>query len=374
MDEAAARLGLDPIEIRRRNVLAPGERPWPGVRGIDADLQADLELVREELGWSEPLAPGRGRAVCLSASDAGSEPMTTAIVRVHPDGSITVTCGSTEMGQGSSTVLAQIAAGEMGVPLADVHLLQSDTGAVTYDRSTGASRTTTLMGLAIREAAADAIAQLVAWAQESLAGDGPSVVAESGGVRIGERHVDWGEVVGSWFGGHAGECIGRGYIRRAGATEEMPPFWEIGCVGVEVSVDTSTGVVRVERLVTVGDVGCAINPRLVEGQDIGAAMMGLGMATREELIYENGNLMNGNLFDYRVPRTTDLPDVRSIIAERGDGVGVYGAKGGGEGSLNPVAAAIANAIERATGVRLREAPFTPERMWRALQDTGAGDR
>ena len=101
-------------------------------------------------------------------------------------------------------------------------------------------------------------------------------------------------------------------------------------------------------------------------------MMGLGMATREELVYRDGNLMNGNLFDYRVPRTNNLPELRHGLAERGDGVGVYGAKGGGEGALNPVAAAIANAVERAAGIRLREAPFTPERVWRALQDRDAG--
>ncbi len=100
-------------------------------------------------------------------------------------------------------------------------------------------------------------------------------------------------------------------------------------------------------------------------------MMGLGMATREELVYQDGNLMNGNLFDYRVPRTTNLPDLRTVLVERGDGVGVYGAKGGGEGALNPVAAAIANAVERAAGIRLREAPFTPERVWRALQERDA---
>ena len=368
IDEAAERLGLDPLEIRRRNVLALRERPWPRVRGIDADLAADLDLVAEELEWDAPLEPGHSRAVCISASDAGSEPMTTAIVRVHSDGSVTVLCGSTEMGQGSSTVLAQMAAGEMGVPLDRVHLLQSDTAAVTYDRSTGASRTTTLMGLAIQAAARDARAQLVSWAQESLAGDGPTVHEERTGVRIGDALHDWRAIVRAWFGGSAGEVVGRGYLRRSGATEEMPPFWEIGCIGVEASVDESTGEIRIHRLVTVGDVGNAINPQLVEGQDIGAAMMGLGMATREELVYEDGNLINGNLFDYRVPRTVDLPDWRSVVVERGDGVGLYGAKGGGEGSLNPVAAAIANAVRRAAGIRLREAPFTPERVWLALRE------
>jgi len=368
LDEAAARLGLDPLELRRRNVLAFRERPWARARGIDADLDADLTLAAEEIGWNEPTQPGHGKAIALSASDAGSEPITTSILRVLSDGSVTVMCGSTEIGQGSSTVLAQIAAAEMGVELERVRLIQSDTAAVSYDRSTGASRTTTLMGLAIQAAAADARAQLVEWATTALAPDGPDVVAKAGGVEIGDAFHDWGAIVRAWFGGAAGEVIARGYVRRAGATEEMPPFWEIGCVAVEVSVDEATGEIFVERLVTVGDVGCAINPQTAEAQDVGAAMMGLGMATREELVYQDGNLMNGNLFDYRVPRTTNLPEFRTVLVERGDGVGVYGAKGGGEGALNPVAAAIANAVERAAGIRLREAPFTPERVWRALRE------
>lgn len=371
LDEAAARLGIDPLELRRRNVLEPRERPWPKARGIDADLAGDLALAAEEIEWTVPAAPGRGKAIALSASDAGSEPITTSVVRVLADGSVTVMCGSTEIGQGSSTVLAQIAAAEMGVDLERVHLIQSDTAAVSYDRSTGASRTTTLMGLAIQAAAADARAQLVEWATSSLAGDGPPVSEVRGGVRIGDAEHDWGAIVRAWFGGAAGEVIGRGYLRRSGATAEMPPFWEIGCVAVEVSVNEATGEIRVERLVTVGDIGCAINPQTAEAQDVGAAMMGLGMATREELVYQDGNLLNGNLFDYRVPRTTNLPELRTVLVERGDGVGVYGAKGGGEGALNPVAAAIANAVERAAGIRLREAPFTPERVWRAIQERDA---
>lgn len=368
MDEAAERLGLDPLELKRRNLLDPGERPWPKARGMDADLKADLALAAEALGWDTPLPPGHGRAICMSASDAGSEPITTALLRVHADGSVTVVVGSTEIGQGSSTVLPQIAAGEMGVSLDVVHLLQSDTGSVGYDRSTGASRTTTLMGLAIKAAARDARTQLVAWANDALAPNGESVDEEPNGVRVDGAFHDWGAVVRAWFGADAGEVIGRGYLRRSGDTAEMPPFYEIGCVGVEVKVDEDTGKIHVMTLVTVGDVGAAINPQLVESQDVGAAMMGLGMATTEELIYENGSLVNGNLFDYRVPRSTDVPELRTVVVERGDGVGVYGAKGGGEGSLNPVAAAIANAAYRAAGIRLREAPFTPERVWRALQE------
>jgi len=374
IDEAAERLGLDPLELRRRNLVSPGESLWPGVRGMDADLDADVCLVAEQLDWWSPPAPGRGRAIGISASDAGSEPVTTSVVRVGADGSVTVTAGSTEIGQGSSTVLAQVAAGELGVQLERVEVLQSDTAAVSYDRSTGASRTTTLMGLAIAAAARDARDQLVGWARDTLAAAGGGVEETHGGVLADGTFHDWGAVVRAWFGGAYGEVIGRGYLRREGATAAMPPFWEIGCVGVEVSVDEETGRIRVERLVTVGDVGRAINPQLVESQDLGAAIMGMGMALGEELIWtEEGALLGGSMVDYRVPRASDIPAVTTLLAERGDGVGVYGAKGGGEGALNPVAAAVANAVRRATGVRLREAPFTPERVWRALRERDFGD-
>lgn len=370
MDEAAERLGLSPLEIRDRNLLHAGERPWAKARPLDADIRDDLRLAAEELDWETPLAEGRGKAICVSASDAGSEPVTTAILRIHSDGSATVMCGTTEIGQGSSTVLVQIAAGEMGLSMERVRLLASDTASVSFDRSTGASRSTTLMGLAIQRAAADLRQQLCTWAAEALSGQQP-IEEVRGGVKIASTVYDWGAIVRAWFGGSSGEAIGRGYVRRAGETSEMPPFYEIGCTGVEVSLDEETGVMTVERLVTVGDVGCAINPQLVEGQDLGAAMMGIGMATREELLYVDGNLVNGNMFEYRVPRSSDLPDYRSVLAERGDGVGPYGAKGGGEGSLNPVAAALANALYHASGVRLREVPLTPERVWRALRNQAA---
>jgi CO/xanthine dehydrogenase Mo-binding subunit len=373
MDEAAERLGLSQLDIRRRNLLNPGERPWANARPFDADLQDDLRLAAEELDWDAQLQLGRGKAICVSASDAGSEPVTTAILRIHADGSATVMCGTTEIGQGSSTVLVQIAAGELGLPMERVRLVASDTAAVSFDRSTGASRSTTLMGLAIQRAAADLRQQLCSWAVEAL-GHGQPVELVTGGVVIDARTYDWGDIVRAWFAGPSGEAIGRGYVRRAGETHEMPPFYEIGCTGVEVSVERETGVVTVERLVTVGDVGCAINPQMLEGQDLGAATMGMGMAMREELIYEGGTLVNGNMFEYRVPRTTDLPDYRSILAERGDGVGPYGAKGGGEGALNPMAAALANAVYQASGVRVREAPFTPERIWRALRDAEPVER
>jgi CO/xanthine dehydrogenase Mo-binding subunit len=369
MDEAAVQLGIDPIELRRRNLLHKGERPWPNSRPFDADLRADFEVLTERLGYPGETGKGRGRAVALSASDGGAEPIGTAIIRLHSDGSVTLMCGSAEMGQGSATVLPQIAAAELGVAFERVHLLQSDTAFISYDRSTGASRTTTVMGLCIQRAAEDVKRQLRRWAGEALGVDAEVLVEERAGLRHDGELLSWDAIVRLWFGGSSGEVVGTGYVRRAGATQELPLFWEVGCLGVEVSVDADTGETRVDRLVTIGDVGCAVNPIMAEGQDIGGAMMGLGIGLREELVYEGETLVNGNLFDYRVPRTTDLPaEVTSMLAERGDGVGPYGAKGGGEATVNPIAPAIANALYRATGVRLREAPLTPERVWRAMQE------
>src|SRR5207247_11018073 len=144
---------------------------------------------------------------------------------------------------------------------------------------------------------------------------------------------------------------------------------EIGCTGVEVSVDTKTCKIHLERLVTGGDGGLAIHPAMAEGQDLGAATMRLGLGLSEELVYEGQQLVNGNLLDYRVPRFSDLPpQVDLLLAQNQDGTGPYGAKGGGEGSLNPVPACLANALYSATGARLRRLPLTPERVWRALKE------
>jgi CO/xanthine dehydrogenase Mo-binding subunit len=188
---------------------------------------------------------------------------------------------------------------------------------------------------------------------------------------VRDSHYSWSRIIQDWFGPGSGEAVGRGYVRRDGSTAELPLFWEVAFAGLDVSVDEETGVVRPHQMATVADIGLAVNPLMAEGQDRGAAMMGLGVAMREELIYEDGLLQNGNLFDYRVPRTSDLPALTSILAERRDGVGPYGLKGGGEGSLNPIAPALANAVFAATGVRMRTAPLTPERMWRALRERDA---
>ncbi|MCY4422284.1 MAG: molybdopterin-dependent oxidoreductase, partial [Acidimicrobiaceae bacterium] len=381
---------------------------------------------RHASGAAAP-APGvlRGRAVAVTASDAGASPISTAQVRMHADGSVTLLVSSTEMGQGSRTALAQIAARELCVPLEAVAVGQSDTRFTPFEWTTGASRTTTVVGLAVQAACADLWDNLRAKAADSAGvaverakvhdglirvmsgdagGDGagagadldagtgavagtgargtagpgsesPAGAGSSGAASSSVSALMPAEVIRQWFGADAGEVVGVGVIRRDGATKMLPPFWEIGAVGVEVAVDTATGEVVVEHLVTVGDVGHAVNPDLVKGQDLGAATQGLGIALWEEMVYDGEQLTNPNLIEYRVPRLRDTPRrITSVLAERGDGAGPYGAKGAGEGALNPVPAAVAAAVGRAVGVWPTELPLTPPRVWSLLQQAATEAR
>jgi CO/xanthine dehydrogenase Mo-binding subunit len=366
LDQAAEKLGLDGAEIRRRNLVRHGEEILPGKRGIDADLPADLELAVESLERDRKDKPGYGIGISCSASDAGAYPISTAQVRIQIDGSVTVLSGSTEMGQGSRSLLAQIAAEELGVDLRFVSVVQSDTGVTPYERTTGASRTTTLVGLALQRACADARSRVHEMAAELWDCSTDEVRGVLGGVAGPEgAALGYGDVVRKWFGGSAGEVTGVGLVRREGVTKDMPPFWETGMVGVGLDVDLETGMVTVDQLVTVADVGFAINPQAVEGQDLGAATQGLGAALYEELVYDGPQLANANVVDYRVPRMDDMPaKIDLILAERRDGVGPYGAKGAGEGQLNPVGGAVAAAVATAVGGWPSRLPLTPERVWR----------
>ena len=208
------------------------------------------------------------------------------------------------------------------------------------------------MGSAVLEASREAIQQMVVMAADVLKVKVEEIQVIRGGVRCGEAQLNWSEVISKFYALPDGEVIGRSYIRKSGKFAQLPVFWEAACTGVEVSVDEETGKISMEKLATVGDVGLAINPALAEGQDIGAATMGMGIGLFEELVYEGSQLMNGSILDYRLPRFSDLAkEVELHLVQNQDGVGPYGAKGGGEASLNSMAANIANAVDRAVGVR-----------------------
>ncbi len=369
IDELAEMSGCDSVEFRLKNLAQSRESIHPGMRPIDADVPGDVREAACMLRMDRALAPGHGRAVCCSASDAGAHPVTLAMVQVYADGSVSVLSGSTEIGQGSHTILTQIAAEEMGVPLEKVRLVGSDTAVTLFERSTGASRTTTLMGRAVLEACREAIAQCKAMAADVLKVSPDKLFEERGGIRCGETRMTWPQILEKYFQMEGCSIIGRAYLRKAGDLTLVPVFWEIGVVGVEIALDEETGSISLDSLVTIGDVGLAIHPAMTEGQDLGAATMGLGAGLFEELIYDGQQLMNGSMLEYRVPRFSDLArNVEMKLVQNRDGVGPYGAKGGGEGAVNPVSPCIANALHQATGVRIRRLPLTPERVWKALQE------
>jgi CO/xanthine dehydrogenase Mo-binding subunit len=225
------------------------------------------------------------------------------------------------------------------------------------------------MGSAVKAAVQDLRKQLIDAAAQALRVEPSSVILRQGEALASDRRMSYGKVVSHYFGMPGGELIGRGYIRPGdGIGSKFPLFWETGMGAASVEVDVETGAVKLDQYVTIADVGKAINPLQAEGQDEGAAIQGLGHTLFESLQYENGQPLNANLVDYRVPRFTDIPEhFASALIENEDGPGPYGAKGMGESGIVSVAPAIGNAIFRATGVKIRELPITPERLWRALK-------
>lgn len=369
LDIIASKLGIDPVELRLRNLLKKGEELRPKLRGIDADLASGLKKLVRKSKWKtrskkKKLAIGFG----VGATNAGATPISVAMVRMQPDGTVTILAGSTEMGQGVRTVLSQIAAEELGLALESVQMGGADTGVTPYDSSTGSSRSTTIMGLAVQKACKDLRRQLLGIGAQAFGVRPSQIQVKEGGLIWGGVKLSFKEAITRRFGGPAGELIGRGDIGPE-VTDGLPVFWEIGMGCAELDVDEETGAIRIRRYVSLADVGKAINPEQCIGQEEGAAMQGIGHTMFEQMVYDGGQLINPNLIDYRVPKFSDVPDAfDSILLENRDGPGPYGARGMGEGGIVSVAPAITNALARGTGVRIKDLPLTPERVWRALRE------
>jgi len=371
MDVAADRLGRDPVDLRRQNLLAHGEEFAPADTPIDGKLEESLSRAADAIRWTAPLAADRARGVAAMLKASVAPSVSEAIVRLHADGSVTVLASTVEMGQGARTMLAQVAAEVLAVPVARVTVATPDTAITPYDQTTSSSRSTVMTGRAVLEAAEDVRDQLFRVAAAHFGAAALGLTLEDGAVVAGGRRLPYPDVLALRFGMSGGELIGRGVVapgRTAAPLGGSTPFWEMAVGAAEISLDEETGAVRVERYVSVADVGRAINPLVLEGQDEGAVVQGLGHTLLEEMVYEEGHLLNGTLLIYRVPRAEDVPaTLECRFVQNADGSGPFGAKGAGEGSLIPVSPAVANALARLTGLRLRELPLTPERVWRALR-------
>lgn len=365
-DALARRLGMDPVQFRLRNLLRQGEPLMPKTHPMDSDISGSVRRVSACVRKSR--VPFHGRGVAVGAKDsAGNRTLASAIVRLHVDGSATVLASAVESGQGAQTVLAQIAAEELSLPLDRVQVALPDTMLTPFDQGTGSSGSTIVVGHAIRMAAADARRQLLDLARRVL-NTTSAVRLSNGTVRAGKRMVTIAELLTSRAQMSGGELIGRGAFQNE-VDGRRAVYWETGTTAVQVVVDPETGVVTPLRVATGLDAGRAINPALVEGQDEGAMMMGLGPALFEEAIYDGGQMLTASLLDYRVPLMSDLPDagVETVLIEAEDGPGPYGAKGAGESGILGIAPAIAAAVGEATGVYFTELPISPERVYWALR-------
>jgi CO/xanthine dehydrogenase Mo-binding subunit len=374
MDIIAQKLGIDPVELRRKNLLEKGEEIRPKYRPLDADLTKGFKLVTDKLGWDGPVSKnGHGRGVGFGTTDPGAPLASTSTVHVLSDGSVVFLCGTVELGQGAKTVMSQIVAEELRVPLERVTIRPIDTAFTPFDRSTGSSRSTTVMGKAVELAGGDARRQIIELAAEHFECPEEAITLKDGEAIAGGKKIGYGELIHKHFAMQGGELVGTGYAHSGMApTPANPLFWEIGIGAVEVSVDRETGQVHVEKYVTAADAGKALHPLQCEGQDEGSAMMGFGHTFYETYQFDGGQIINSTLIDYKVPTIDDVPDeFESVLIEDANGPGPYGAKGLGEGGIIPVAPAVANAVAWSTGARVKSLPLTPEKVWRALPETKA---
>jgi CO/xanthine dehydrogenase Mo-binding subunit len=307
------------------------------------------------IGWDQPLVPGRGRGIAVGIKSGPTTGLSYSTVRLLADGSVVVLAGTSDMGQGARTILAQIAAEELGAPLDAVAVVMGDTAIVPYDQQTSASRSTVLMGNSVLMACRSIQSQIRAMAARLHGVDESDITVDRGVVKLPDRELTILEVLKPGLGRLGGELTGNGEMRKGRRADHplsgAPAFFEFNCTAVEAEVDEGTGDVTILRHVTVSDVGKAINPLQVKMQDEGAAIQGLGHTLMEHYIFdEKGRIRNLGAIDYRIPTSMDLPlEMQSETIENGDGPGPYGSKGMSEGALLCVAPAVAAAVREATG-------------------------
>jgi CO/xanthine dehydrogenase Mo-binding subunit len=322
---------------------------------------------------------GKGIAAMFYPIGATSNPNpASAFIKVNQDGTAVLYIGTTDIGQGSTTIMAQIAAEELGIEFDKIAVVSSDTKLTPFDHGPGASRSTYITGNAVQKAAAQAKQILYEVAAEEL-NVSPDGLASRGGYiflqDFPERKLAISAVARKAQKGKGRPPIGAASFNPPTTaldpeTGHGKPYgtYVFAAQIAEVEVDTETGEFEVLKITAAHDCGTAINPMMVEGQVEGGVAMGVGFAMMEEMVVEQGRVQNPQFTDYVVPTALDVPKIVTRIVERPEPTGPFGAKGIGEPSLLPTAPAIVNAIQDAVGVRIRDLPATPEKILKALQE------
>ena len=362
-DLIAQELGMDPAEFRLKNFLDEGEEDAVGHRLYQVRFREVLRAALDAANWNKPKNRRNfGRGIALSGRHiSGGD--TGVVLTAEPDGTFTVLSPTIDQGSGTHTILRQLVAEEMRVPIDQVRVLIGDTDTAPRDSGVRASRVTYVAGNAVTQACEKLRAQLLDHAARMLEslpeeiefGNGKFWLRPDPGQQINLRRV-------------AAAAQGR---RQVTVYEDYPYPEDISyiCAQVaEVEVDPETGTVRVQRVVSAHDVGTVINPTAHQGQIDGATIMGVGQGVMEELVMQNGRVTNNNLGDYKMPTIADIPKLTTVLVKSTGGVGPLDAKPIGEFANNGPPAAIANAVADAVGVRLFELPITAEKIYRALKE------
>jgi 4-hydroxybenzoyl-CoA reductase alpha subunit len=383
LDMIAEDLGIDPVELRLKNAIQPGDEIPKIARITTCGLSECIRKVADSAGWSGKqgkLPKGRGIGFACYGFVTGALynifntrfPYSEAHVKLNDEGTVNLLTQAAEIGQGSDTILCQIVAEELGLRVEDVTITASNTQDAPMDLGSFSSRVTMFAGNAAKAAAADAKRQLFEVVAAQL---GPKIhqhlEARDGRIYIREhpeKGLAFSEAVQAAQRAKNGmPVMGRGIFDHRDMPGPGSPTWSYGAQMAEVEVDTETGQVKVLKVTTAHDCGKAINPLLVEGQVEGSIHMGIGYALSEELLADNGITLNSSFLNYSIPLANDMPDVETIEVETNDPIGPFGAKESGEGLTLPIAPAIANAIYAAVGVRVKELPITPDKILRALE-------
>jgi CO/xanthine dehydrogenase Mo-binding subunit len=384
----AEMIGMDPVDLHLRNAIQSGDTSIHGWQIGSSGLTECLQRAAKAIGWTGKYKRQRGDAVrkrgvgiAAGIHVSGNREIqnwdgSTIDIKINEDGGATLITGESDVGQGSSTVLVQICANELGIPIEHINIINPDTDVAPFCYGAIASRVTIIAGNAVVRAARAVREKLLSAAAEKLEASPGDLTIENGVI----------QVIGSDHGITVAEAA-RAHIFRAGGeavsarvTYDPPtvmsdknnygnvaPAYSFAAQAVEVEVDTETGQVRLLDSYTADDCGRAINPMAVHGQTNGAVVQGIGWALYENLQFDEGRLVNGNFADYTIPTADAVPRLRSGIVESNDPNGPYGAKGASETAILPPPGAIANAIQDATGVRINSLPITPEKVLAALR-------
>jgi 4-hydroxybenzoyl-CoA reductase subunit alpha len=389
LDIISEKLGMDPLELRLKNAFHAGE-PHPAKLLVQScGFSETLRKAAEGIGWKEKrgkLPFGRGVGLAGASFPSGVSNMSHissgAIVKIERDGAVTLLTGAADIGQGAETVISQIVAEELGVPLEDIRITAADTEITPLDPGTFGSGVTLRAGNAAKMAARAAREKLFGAVAEKMESDAKDLEARGRRIYLKgspEKGMSFEEAIKLYqYSDLPMPIVGRGsYMAPAKEPTTLlkedgnfSPAYSFMTQAAEVEVDTRTGKVKVLKMVASHDCGRAINPMLVEGQLEGSAVGGMGQALYENVITDKGQVLNPSFLDYGIPTVMEVPSIASIEVETDDPEGPFGAKESGEGTQLAPAPAIINAIYDAIGVRFKTLPVTPDKVLEALQKKG----